>query len=109
MNAIVQYVHAISPCKRDTSGPYEVEPSNLTSAEAARRWLKKHTRTSVPLKEARHTDCGGWVFFPMRRKGSIWWSVSIRLDVAEVHLQASLCDCRNCRKSYTPPDPPSER
>jgi hypothetical protein len=100
MEAIVKYVHAISPCARDISGPFPIRKSDLESAKAAQAWLKAKTGTSVPLRRARPTLSGpemqnGWVFFPMHQRGSVWWSVAIRLDVARVQEQAKDCRCRN--------------
>lgn len=101
MQAIVKYIHAISSCAKDVSEEtHEINTSDLESAEAARDWLKKICNGVGLLKDARHTDCGGWVFFPMRRRGSVWWSVSIRLDVAEVRKQAEQCKCRNCTNQF---------
>ncbi len=96
MKAVVKYTHAISPCARDLSADnHEITPADLKSAESAKRWLKRMVSCSVPLEGARHTDCGGWVFFPMRKHGSVWWSVSVRLDVEEVRKESALCECRN--------------
>ena len=95
MKAIIKYVHGINTCARDTSGPHPITTADVASAEAARSWIKRHTGGSVPLKEARQTDCGGWVFFPLRKRGSIWWSVSVRLDVDQVQAEAEACTCRH--------------
>lgn len=99
MKAIVKYVHGINTCAKDVDGPHDVMTGDVASAEAARAWIKKCTGTSVPLKEARRTEDGGWVFFPLRKRCSIWWSVSLRLDVAAVQAEAEACDCTSrCRK-----------
>lgn len=92
MQAIVKYIHGVSTCHRDLAGPFDITAADLVSAEAARAWLKRNTKTSVPLRDARHED-GGWVFFPLRKRGSIWWSVSVRLDIASVKVQAATCRC----------------
>jgi len=89
-------VHGISTSDKDISGPFEITGSDLRTAEKARAWLKKHNVAGLGLTRlARHTDCGGWVFFPMRRKNSSWWSISIRLDVAQVLEQAKQCKGRH--------------
>lgn len=97
MSAIVKFVHGISTCAKDIEGPFPVT-CDLGSAEAVRSWIKKHTGESVPLKEARRIECGGWVFFPLRKRGSMWWSVLVRLDVEQVKTEAEACNCRRCRK-----------
>lgn len=100
MKAIVKYVHGINTCAKDVDGPHEVEPEDFVSAEAARRCIKRLAGHSVPLKEARRTEDGGWVFFPLRKRGSIWWSVALRLDVDVVQAEAAACQCRSRCKDW---------
>ena len=100
MEAIVKRVHAISKCDRDITGPFEIDTADLATVRKARAWLKKHRVTELgPDRRARRLECGGWVFFPtqttLRRTGSVWWSVSIRLDVQRVQELAEQCTCRN--------------
>lgn len=100
MQAIVKYVHAISPCTRDIEGPFKINADDLSTVKKARAWLRNQGVSSLGLsKEARRLGPDepgdGWVFFPMRKRGSVHWSVSIRLDVEEVQKQAEQCKCRN--------------
>lgn len=101
MKAVVKFIHAISSCHRDLDGPYPIQETDLLTAEKARAWVKKHTGILPPLRDARRQACGGWVFFPMRR-GSIWWSISIRLDLETVQAEAAACTCRNHRYGGKP-------
>ena len=102
MVAIIKRVHAISPCARDISEPFEISMSDLATVGAARAWLKRHGVTGLgDDKRARRLECGGWVFFPpqttLTTDGSVWWSIQIRLDAAAVTAEAVACTCRNCK------------
>jgi hypothetical protein len=97
MKAVIKYVHAISPCDRDVSDEaYPITLADLATAEDAKAWVKRVSNQSLPLKPPpQRTEDGGWVFFPMRKRGSVWWSVSVRLDIEQVRRAALECTCRN--------------
>jgi hypothetical protein len=105
--AVIKYVHAISPCDRDVSAAdYEITSDDLATAKDAKAWVKRVSNQSLPLKPApRRTEDGGWVFFPMRKRGSVWWSVSVRLDVEQVRRAALECTCRNHPAPEVQPEP----
>ena len=103
MTAMIKYVHAISACARDLEGSFPIYGYDLSTLEAAQRWLKTHGVSELGSKHrAYRTEDGGWVFFPrqttLNSTGSRWWSISIRLDVEAVQKTAGECQCLNHRR-----------